>query len=377
MPPRGRRKLIGRKHKGAAKDIQRAASGNDGDDGRHNDGPVTRAARAQADADQRTFAAEKRAAKNFRYAEKVKARKLEAIAAARAKRDDGTPALALTRSGRERASEGAIRTARCRAKTVVVDAIKRSGGNDEQRAEALGAALVDPRVASIAAASGHVPHEQLAKDHAAMNQVRKAMKDAQPTGSGALAKKAEQLITTAAALVATTPQRCQRGQGAGGSEDAHEPGASGSPSGAQESPGVARVAELLELKGQRGLSLAAAGRTLRGANLQSEHRQLLLAEVRRRHRASNISPELIATINKYVLDYDHVIISPIMNDVIFVENDAGEKVRVPKLLLQVPIIQLYTDFMSAHGKTDETDQRPGRYKIGERKFRMRLCIHLR
>ena len=63
-------------------------------------------------------------------------RKREAIAAARAKPDGGTSALALTRTGRESTSEGAIRTARCRAKKVVVYAVVRSGGTGVQRAEA-------------------------------------------------------------------------------------------------------------------------------------------------------------------------------------------------------------------------------------------------
>ena len=69
MPSDRQRKSIGRRHKG--KNKQRAAGGTDGGDDKHGEGIVTRAARAQAAADRRAATAEKRAARNLRYAKKL------------------------------------------------------------------------------------------------------------------------------------------------------------------------------------------------------------------------------------------------------------------------------------------------------------------
>ena len=65
------RKSIGPRRKAKDKNEQRAAGGTDGGDDKHGEGIVTRAARAQAAADRRAATAEKRAARNLRYAKKL------------------------------------------------------------------------------------------------------------------------------------------------------------------------------------------------------------------------------------------------------------------------------------------------------------------
>ena len=70
------------------------------------------------------------------------------------------------------------------------------------------------------------------------------------------------------------------------------------------------------------------------------------SQTQRRKGFSKITELMKKQVLKWVLDHKHVVHSPISDDTVLVKNsESGQKERVPKLLLQVPVRELHNDLL--------------------------------
>ena len=81
--------------------------------------------------------------------------------------------------------------------------------------------------------------------------------------------------------------------------------------------------------------------------MNKEERALSWLRVKLRRGYTKVLVNLRKKLYDWVLDYPHVVNSPITNDTIIIRDEDNEKMRLGKLLLQIYICKLHNDLFSA------------------------------
>lgn len=267
--------------------------------------------------------------------------------------EEGTSAFDYKANGDRRASSGAGRTAKC-AHVKQLERALTAGQTTAQDAEGLRAALQRPEVRALALGAGIVaPHE--AEEALAMAaQMRKAVERSTHGGAGRPSTAQRQLLGNVAMLVADSPDSAR------GEEEART--------------ARRRRGALLGLAPARADVLLRQGEDARG-NAKAQFKAVYVPVLARLARKSSIEPMTRDLICEFVTEHPLIVASPISTDTVWIMGDDGEKVRVPKLLCQIPLAHLYAEFRDKH--VFDAEARPDGVHVGERSFLYLLPPQLR
>lgn len=123
---------------------------------------------------------------------------------------------------------------------------------------------------------------------------------------------------------------------------------------------------MAERTGHRLLSKQGARRRT-WSDLEAHQKEAYLIDMRKRKGGRGVSDDVKAQVTLFLADHPNVRPSPYSQDTLLVRGEDGQKnVRVPRLLLEISIARLYSQFKEQHGEI-----------IGERKFYDLLPANLR
>jgi hypothetical protein len=230
----------------------------------------------------------------------------------------------------ERTSHAA-RQAESRATRKIVSAIKESGGDDSQRALALYRALCHEDIRPVSKACGFQSEKMPALLYH-FEQIRDMLKTTSNEKGRANGDQTLITDTMLSALVADDDGEKKKG------------------------PHMRETMELLGLKysnaGKNKIKRAIQTRKkIKAAKRSSQNTKWILLIKRQWKGSRKVTKTVREKVVNWIRTHDHVVNSPIYNETILVTTpENSEKIRVPKLLIEIPIRELHCNLVEAPEK---------------------------
>jgi len=250
----------------------------------------------------------------------------------------------------------AARTAKSRAVQKIVLAVK-SVGTKQQQALALQAATCHPELQSIAKSAGYSAANTTSSAEFNLLQMEKMVRRA----------------------VATKTKEGRPNHDKASFVESIMTSISESPNTTQKPSSMRAQSSVLGLPWSTGRRLLKNAKAKRGL-LSSMESGVEWSRRRKRKRWQKISQDVRDKVYAWIVDHEMVVESPIANDALLKLNlVTGEKERVPKLLLQIPVRELHNDLLKPveEGGLLEARDNNGRALISDTALRSMMPEQLR
>ena len=138
-------------------------------------------------------------------------------------------------------------------------------------------------------------------------------------------------------------------------------------------PSYSEISEILGMPAQKYQRIAIAVAHKRD-QLENGDKGTIFSQVIKSRGWTKVDEELLKKIHAFVRNHPHVVQSPLANDMATVKDESGLPIKVPKLLLQIPIRVLHNDLLK---KLPEARDSDGKALVSDTKLRQILPKELR